>query len=123
MQTKEYLSIFALVFLGLCLISGLYKKAYAKSAKDNNIVCGISVYIAVVLIGVSQLLEEEKDTFVGSSLQSDCCVACMSKSHIPPCKSDYLAPCTFDCCGDCCNQNSDCKHGQICDDKGWCKDL
>ena len=56
MQTKEYLSIFALVFLGLCLISGLYKKAYAKSAKDNNIVCGISVYIAVVLIGVSQMI-------------------------------------------------------------------
>ena len=110
MQTKEYLSIFALVFLGLCLISGLYKKAYAKSAKDNNIVCGISVYIAVVLIGVSQLLEEEKDTFVGSSQEPDCCRKCIKeklKEYPFTCLSNYNYSCGYSdvkggpCCPQC----------------------
>ena len=68
MQPKEYLSIFSLGFLGICFISGLYK-AFAKSAKDKNncdIACGISVYIALVLIGVSQFLEEKESPNTGS---------------------------------------------------------
>ena len=98
MQTKEYLSIFSLGFLGICFISGLYK-AFAKSAKDKNncdIACSISVYIAVVLIGVSQLLEEEKDTFVGSSTGTI--------DDGDPCKSDDKkgdASCKSGVCDNC----------------------
>ena len=62
LQTREILSIVALVALGLCLLCGLAKMAMKspKVKQSCDYACSLLVFIAVVLAGVSQLLEEEK---------------------------------------------------------------
>jgi hypothetical protein len=60
MQPKEILTIVALGLLGLCLIFAL-AKAIMKKDKDKkkcNMACSLMLFIAAVLIGVSQLLTE-----------------------------------------------------------------
>jgi len=65
MKTREILSIVALVALGLCLICGLVKVTMkgpkAKHSCDHA--CSLSLFVAVVLVGVSQLLEENRDGY------------------------------------------------------------
>jgi len=60
MRTQEILSITALSALGLCLLCGLAKMAMKsnEAKKGCDKACGILVFAAVVLIAVSQLLEE-----------------------------------------------------------------
>ena len=62
MKTQEILSIIALSLLGLCFLSGLVKMAMKKEShkKPYEQGCAASVFIAVVLLGISQLLTEEK---------------------------------------------------------------
>ena len=62
MQTREILSIVALAALGLCLLCGLAKMAMKnpKAKQSCDHACSLLVFVAVVLVGVSQLLEEEK---------------------------------------------------------------
>jgi hypothetical protein len=60
---KNTLTIIALSLLGLCLFVGLAKNAKNSSQKHKkwcDIICSISVFSAVVLIAVVQLLGEEK---------------------------------------------------------------
>ena len=60
MRTQEILSITALSALGLCLLCGIDKMAMKsnEAKKGCDKACGILVFAAVVLIAVSQLLEE-----------------------------------------------------------------
>ena len=62
MNTREILSIVALAALGLCLLCGLAKMAMKgpKAKQSCDHACSLLVFVAVVLVGVSQLLEEEK---------------------------------------------------------------
>ena len=62
MKTSEILSIVALAALGLCLLCGLAKMAMKgpKAKQSCDHACSLLVFVAVVLVGVSQLLEEEK---------------------------------------------------------------
>ena len=60
---KNTLTIIALSLLGLCLFVGLAKNAKNASQKHKkwcDIICGLSVFSAVVLLAVVQLLGEEK---------------------------------------------------------------
>jgi len=61
MQTREILSIVALAALGLCLLCGLAKMAMKnpKAKQSCDHACSLLVFVAVVLVGVSQLIEEE----------------------------------------------------------------
>jgi len=61
MKTQEILSIVALGLLGVCLLCGLAKMAMKnpKSKQACNHACSLSFFVAVVLLGVSQLIEEE----------------------------------------------------------------
>ena len=61
MNTREILSIVALAALGLCLLCGLAKMAMKgpKAKQSCDHACSLLVFVAVVLVGVSQLLEEE----------------------------------------------------------------
>ncbi len=61
MNTREILSIVALAALGLCLLSGLVKMAMKgpKARQSCDHACSLLVFVAIVLLGVSQLLEEE----------------------------------------------------------------
>ena len=58
MNNKEILSIIALSALGLCLLCGLAKMAMKndKAKKGCDHACNLLVFVAVVLIAVSQLL-------------------------------------------------------------------
>ena len=60
MKTKEILSILALVAIGLCLICGVAKTAMKspKQKQSCDTACSLLVFVAVVLVGVSQLLDE-----------------------------------------------------------------
>ena len=62
MKTQEILSIIALSLLGLCFLSGLVKMAMKKEShkKPYEQGCTASVFIAVVLLGISQLLTERE---------------------------------------------------------------
>tara|TARA_Y100000766_G_C18772848_1_gene539183 strand:- start:265 stop:714 length:450 start_codon:yes stop_codon:yes gene_type:complete len=66
MQTREILSIVALAALGLCLLCGLAKMAMKnpKAKQSCDHACSLLVFVAVVLVGVSQLLEENKDGYM-----------------------------------------------------------
>lgn len=60
MKTKEILSIFALVAIVLCLFCGV-AKTNMKSPKQKqscDIACSLLIFVAVVLVGISQLLGE-----------------------------------------------------------------
>ena len=60
MQTKEILSIISLSLLGLCLLTALAKMSMKKDKDKKNcdMMCSLMLFIAAVLIGVSQLLSE-----------------------------------------------------------------
>jgi len=61
MQTREILSIVALAALGVCLLCGLVKMAMKvpKAKQSCDHACSLSLFAAVVLVGVSQLVQEE----------------------------------------------------------------
>ena len=65
MKTREILSIVALAALGLCLLCGLAKMAMKgpKAKQSCDHACSLLVFVAVVLVGVSQLLKENKDGY------------------------------------------------------------
>jgi len=65
MNTKEILSIVALAALGLCLLCSLAKAAMKgdKAKKQCDKACGAFVFLAIVLLTVSQLLGEEKEKY------------------------------------------------------------
>ena len=58
-KNHNILSIAALVLLGLCLLCGLAKMIVKgpKAKQICNHVCSLSLFVAVVLIGVSQLIQ------------------------------------------------------------------
>ena len=60
MQTKEILSIISISLLGLCLLTALAKMSMKKDKDKKNcdMMCSLMLFIAAVLIGVSQLLSE-----------------------------------------------------------------
>ena len=60
MKTREILSIVALGLLGVCLLCGLAKMAMKgdKAKQSCDHVCSLSLFVAVVLLGVSQLVKE-----------------------------------------------------------------
>ena len=62
MNTYKILSIVSLALLGVCLLCGLAKMVMkndkAKSRCDQ--VCGMMVFIAVIILGISQILKENK---------------------------------------------------------------
>jgi len=60
MKTKEILSIFALVAIVLCLICGVVKMTIKspKQKQSCDTACALLVFVAVVLVGISQLLDE-----------------------------------------------------------------
>lgn len=62
MNTKKILTITALSLLGLCLVCSLAKTAVKKDSNKKNCdkCCTVAVFIAVVLLGVSQLLTERE---------------------------------------------------------------
>jgi len=66
MNTKEILSIVALVALGVCLICGLAKMAMKGDKCKNHCtsVCGTSVVLAIILLAVSQLMGEGTEKFM-----------------------------------------------------------
>ena len=58
MKTPDILIVITFVILSMCLVAGL-TKAIMKNPKANRVcdqVCGLLVFIAIALIGVSQLL-------------------------------------------------------------------
>ena len=61
-HTREILSIVALGFLGLCLITGLYRMATKKAGEQATCdkACGAFVFIAVVLMAVVSFLVESE---------------------------------------------------------------
>ena len=75
MHTQETLSIIAIVALGLCLICGLAKMAVKsdKTKKSCDDACSLLVFIAVVLVGVSQLITE--DDFCTRGQINDMCAS------------------------------------------------
>ena len=90
MNTREILSIVALAALGLCLLCGLAKMAMKgpKAKQSCDHACSLLVFVAVVLVGVSQLLEENKDGYEAGpkwgTCQSRSGDSCMSKYYKRP---------------------------------------
>lgn len=114
MNTKEILIIVALLILGMCLLCGLFTMTMKghKGKQTCNHACSLSLFVAVVLVGVSQLLKPEH-YHQGSSTRSaslecndsdDCphfwqwcsksgkCCACGVKG----CRGIQNCPCTKD---------------------------
>ena len=60
MQPKEILTIIALLALGLCLLLGLAKMAMKseKTKKACDQACNLLFFVAVILVGISQLVVE-----------------------------------------------------------------
>ena len=60
MKTQEILSIVALGLLGVCLLCGLAKMTMKgdKAKQTCNQICSLSLFVALVLLGTSQLLKE-----------------------------------------------------------------
>ena len=72
MNTKEILTIIALAALGLCLLCSLAKMAMKKGDKGKkhcDKVCGAFVFLAIVLLAVSQLLGEGTEKYGGEGCQ------------------------------------------------------
>ena len=66
MNTKEILTIIALAALGLCLLCSLAKMAMKKGDKGKkhcDKVCGAFVFLAIILLAVSQLLGEGTEKY------------------------------------------------------------
>ena len=66
MNAKEILTIVALAALGLCLLCSLAKSAMKKgdkSKKHCDKACGAFVFLAIILLAVSQLLGREKEKY------------------------------------------------------------
>ena len=116
MKTKEILSIAALVAIALCLICGVAKTAMKspKQKQSCDTACSLLVFVAVVLVGISQLLDEGvgggpsspgppgkgqrcllPSEFPGSGLQGNCKPGLVCKSGydtMPICMSDGPSP-------------------------------
>lgn len=80
MKTKEILTIVALAALGLCLLCSLAKAAMKgdKGKKHCDKVCGAFVFLAIVLLTVSQLLG--KDEKYDASVHTTLCTAAQTDS-------------------------------------------
>ena len=66
MNTKEILTIIALAALGLCLLCSLAKAAMKKGDKGKkhcDKACGAFVFLAIILLAVSQLLGEGTEKY------------------------------------------------------------
>ena len=63
MNPKEILIIVALLILGICLLCGIFTMTMKghKAKQTCNHACSLSLFVAVVLVGVSQLLNEQDD--------------------------------------------------------------
>ena len=97
MNTKEILTIIALAALGLCLLCSLAKMAMKKGDKGKkhcDKVCGAFVFLAIVLLAVSQLMGEGTEKYESGP---------SSSSSSSPCR------CTGNLTGQyCCNGDADC---------------
>ena len=66
-NTKKTLSIISIIALGLCVILNLLGMSVLKKQKDQcDQACGMLVFVAIVLIGVSQLLGETSNFDIAS---------------------------------------------------------
>lgn len=74
MHTRKILSIVALSLLGLCLLCALAKNAMKgdKAKKACDSACSMSVFAALTLLAVSQLMGEKESMTMKSS---PCCCA------------------------------------------------
>jgi len=107
MNTKEILTIVALAALGLCLLCSLAKAAMKKgdkSKKHCDKACGAFVFLAIILLAVSQLLGREKEKYDSTDgclpSSNDGCETC--KCAVP---LDWEAPSG---CGKFCNYKDYC---------------
>ena len=66
MNTSEILSIVSLIILGICLIVGIVKE-YSKNSQKYETISNVLVFIAVVLLGISQLLQEDNFELIEST--------------------------------------------------------
>jgi len=109
MKTQEILSIIALSLLGLCVLSGLVKMAMKKEShkKPYEQGCTASVFIAVALLGISQLLTETEKFSCQGVPPCD-----LGSGYVPSCNGKFATPtqgtdCSeLNCDGDsckCCN--------------------
>ena len=72
MTNKEILSITSLSCLGACLLIGLYLSvSKPKSSNKWKQLCNLLVFMAVVLVGVSQLLKENKNGYKSRTTLDD----------------------------------------------------
>jgi len=128
MNTREILSIVALAALGLCLFCGLAKATMKgpKVKQSCDHACSLLVLLAVVLLGVSQLLGENKDGYMtvppnfyyahkGNEMRviDKACRGSHSKKSLnepqPGCKSDKDCN-TWGTKGYKCTKKGQCKH-------------
>ena len=104
MNTKEILTIVALATLGLCLLCSLAKAAMKgdKGKKHCDKACGAFVFLAIVLLAVSQLLGDENEKY-------DQPCSCYSASNQKPTGQDN------------CDNNQDCNNptGYCRSNSGW----
>lgn len=98
MKTQETLTIIAITALGLCLLCGLAKMAVKndKAKKGCDQACSLLVFIAVILVSISQLLTED-------FWPTDCCTSdgCDKTCFLGKCAT------TEDCDSQC--------YGTVCD--------
>ena len=82
--TREILSIVALAALGLCLLFGLAKMAMKgpKAKQGCDQACSLLVFVAIVLLGVSQLLGD-KDGYTDKGDVQPLCGGSCSKGRCP----------------------------------------
>lgn len=122
MNTKEILTIVALTALGLCLLCILAKSAMKKGDKSKKAcgkACGAFVFLAIILLAVSQLLGEGTEKFeceVGAQHNSTGCTGpggeC-GQAGEPSCH-DYSPGNTKTCApGTCCDPNNPDSNGKF----------
>jgi len=106
MNTKEILTIIALAALGLCLLCSLAKMAMKKGDKGKkhcDKVCGAFVFLAIILLAVSQLLGE------GTEKYDDGKVMCTPNDGNCEIGSDSTIPLCM-AYGECNNASNCCSH-------------
>lgn len=104
MKLERILTIIAVVLLGLCLLCGLVKMAVKnnKVKKSCDDFCSLSLFITVVLLGISQLVTEEN---YADGAEPRCCELPFSNCPDTPKKCNMMGNCTSD--ADCDDGNSD----------------
>ena len=97
MNTKEILTIIALSVLGLCLICSVAKMVMKndKAKKGCDHACSLLVFVAVILLAISQLLGENYSYEAPPPTPADCTCPPNSDGTVPQCSG----PANCELCG------------------------